>query len=444
MIERQLGKEISTSGLRTETSKLIIETISDHLEDLCCANISDDQAYEELDSIVQSVNHWIRKCSDSRDLVTSPNSTPSLLRRTSSQVNCETTWDELLSTEETIWCPTLGIRGQVDILVSGNIRESGNFPHTNDGCCSSFMIPVELKTGKWRLESLPGHRAQIILYIVMILIREGLSWRNKGHRCVGLLLYLGSSRESETKWEVISPSWSEIRALIQVRNTLAYHLNNGQSESGLTSTLPPLLRNRTCESCFQAAECLMYHLSHEKGTEGTSGVPTLFQYLTQHVTPSQRNYFLHWDQLISLESNLTEQNPLSSLWISDQEADQLSLVVTSISKSTSALCDFGNLDLDGSTFVTFSSLNLLTADLRNLQSFHCGDLVHVTAVTRRTGDGGLDDIEDFRNISNVDPFVASGTVLSVSRNESLLAFKQMTSRFKRCVCCVCQVDSFDL
>jgi hypothetical protein len=225
MIERQLGKETS-SGLGTETAKLIIDTISDHLEDLSCAGIRDEQAYDELNSIVYSVNQWIRKCTNRHPAMTSPPSTPSLLRRTSSQVNCETTWDELLSTEETIWCPTLGIRGQIDIMVSGNIREPGNIP-TSDN--SSFMIPVELKTGKWRLESLPGHRAQIILYIVMIIIRESLSWRQRNHRCVGILLYLGS-RDSETKWEVISPSWSEIRALIQVRNTLAYYLKGSQSE----------------------------------------------------------------------------------------------------------------------------------------------------------------------------------------------------------------------
>lgn len=250
MIERQLGKENSTpSGLETEISKLIVDTISDHLENLSCSNVSDDQAYEELNCVVQAVNQWIQKCTH-RETLPSLNSTPSLLRRTSSQINCETTWNELLSTEETIWCPTLGIRGQVDIIVSGNIIESGNIP-LNDA--ASLMIPVELKTGKWRLDGLPGHRAQIILYIVMIIIREGLSWRNRDHRCVGILLYLGA-RDSETKWEVISPSWSEIRALIQVRNTLAYYLKNSQSEvtSSLLAFLTSLLGSHFYPSPFVA------------------------------------------------------------------------------------------------------------------------------------------------------------------------------------------------
>jgi hypothetical protein len=181
----------------------------------------------------------------------------------------------------------------------------------------------------------------------------------------------------------------------------------------------------------------MYHSSLEKGTEGTSGVPTLFQYLTQHVTQSQSSYFLHWDQLISLESNLTEQNPLSSLWVSDQESNELSFVVTSISNSTSV--DLGNINTAGFTFVTFSTLNFMTTDLRDLQSFHRGDVVHLTSMKRsqrgslaRSGDS-LVDIEDFQNISNMDPFIASGTVLSISSNEYLLSFKQMTSRFKRSV-----------
>lgn len=213
MIEKYLGVSHLEKLFSTEISKLISNTIGEHLEELYCCNISDDQAYDELQSIVPSVMDWLKRCSSKNFTL---ELSPALLRRTSSQGICETTWNELLSSEEMITCPTLGIRGQIDLVVLGNVS---SYPD------KKFFLPVELKTGRWRLESLPGHRAQIILYVLMIILREHLSWRLFSPQCVGILLYIGS-KEVENKWEVISPSWGEIRALIQARNSLAYFMKN--------------------------------------------------------------------------------------------------------------------------------------------------------------------------------------------------------------------------
>lgn len=169
---------------------------------------------------------WIQKC-NSRPKYTGnscdPSHTPSLIRRTSSNVLYETNWEEIISAEDMIWCPTLGMRGQIDMIVSGSISEPGT---TKSSKC---IIPVELKTGKWRPEGLAGHRAQLILYLVMIILRDNISWKRNKKQCSGILLYLGT-KVNDTKWEVIMPTWGEIRALVQVRNNLAYHISNSSSK----------------------------------------------------------------------------------------------------------------------------------------------------------------------------------------------------------------------
>jgi hypothetical protein len=198
----------------------------------------------------------------------------------------------------------------------------------------------------------------------------------------------------------------------------------------MTSTLPPMLRNRICESCFQASECMTYHASIEKGTEGTSGVPALFQHLTQHLTQSQIDYFSHWDQLIALEANLSEQNPMSRLWGSDSDSDDpLShLIVTSISQLTTSS---GPL-IEG----TFSP-SIASEDLQNCQHFHIGDSVHVSVLkashplSHSCSDGHLTEIEDLPNISKVDPFVAVGAIVSITQHHLTLSFTEITPRFKR-------------
>ena len=103
----------------------------------------------------------------------------------------------------------------------------------------------------------------------------------------GILLYLGNG---ETKYECISPQWSEVRALVLSRNKLAvslkrmrgvsvylhtyinftftpicltYQLSKHTAEN-YTGQLPPLLKSPSCKWCFSAAECMVYHRATEK------------------------------------------------------------------------------------------------------------------------------------------------------------------------------------
>lgn len=63
----------------------------------------------------------------------------------------------------------------------------------------------------------------------LVLQEEGIGGRDDTvNRCKGLLLYLGAKDPSSgkvlpPKYEVVSPSWPEIRGLLQSRNKLAIY-----------------------------------------------------------------------------------------------------------------------------------------------------------------------------------------------------------------------------
>jgi hypothetical protein len=50
----------------------------------------------------------------------------------------------------------------------------------------------------------------------------------------GMLLYIGGNA-FETKWELLSPQWNEIRSLIQIRNNLASSIKSSSNEVSITS-----------------------------------------------------------------------------------------------------------------------------------------------------------------------------------------------------------------
>lgn len=178
-----------------------------------------------------------------------------------------------------------------------------------------------------------------------------------------------------------------------------------------------MLKNRSCESCFYAAECMTYHIVHEKGTEGTSGVPSLFQYLTKHLTQNQISYFRHWDELISLESVVTDHNSWCSY---SQISTENHFLVTKMSHVEP------RTDCMKTIAVTFS-LKINEGPKANNYSFQVGEVVSVTIIKSVQSF----DIEDLGNMSKIDPYVASGKILSVVENEYCLEFQQYTKRFLR-------------
>lgn len=201
-----------------------------------------------------------------------------------------------------------------------------------------------------------------------------------------------------------------------------------------------MLKNKSCESCYHAAECMAYHMSHEKGTEATSGVPTLFQYLTQKLTQSQLTYFTHWEELISLESSLSDSTPLYSLWNSitlNQTDKESRLIVTSVRDSNNDVNnqDFLRMKSESTFYLTFQALNKSSTSYYS-SIFHINDVVNVILEkSNKIQDSNSMDIEDIIksevNINTIDPFIATGTIYHISEHEIVLSFIELKHRFKR-------------
>lgn len=71
-------------------------------------------------------------------------------------------------------------------------------------------------------------------------------------------------------------------------------------------SLPSMLHSPfDCENCYQAAECMVYHIALENGTKESSGVSDLFQYHTRGLSEVHLEYLKFWSNLIDLESIAT-------------------------------------------------------------------------------------------------------------------------------------------
>jgi hypothetical protein len=120
------------------------------------------------------------------------------------------------------------------LIIVSSLTSSSRTPLTGSthGCT---IIPVELKTGKASMQI--SHRAQVMLYVLMLFVREHSSGsldRTQGGEqgprlrppTHGILLYLNGET---TKSEAISPKWSEICSLAISRNDLAGHIKHSSS-----------------------------------------------------------------------------------------------------------------------------------------------------------------------------------------------------------------------
>jgi hypothetical protein len=150
----------------------------------------------------------------------------------------------------------------------------------------------------------------------MMFLRDGRRQPCNRVALKGILLYVGADNLSDIRVETIVPAWHEIRSLVIVRNSLACSLKT-YVETNVSSRpkLPPLLRSKECEFCFQAAECMTYHKCFENGTEITSGIPVIFLDLTMQTTSQHGAYIRKWDRLIDLEAIAqTSISPIHYIW----------------------------------------------------------------------------------------------------------------------------------
>ncbi|CAE6465876.1 unnamed protein product [Rhizoctonia solani] len=177
-------------------------------------------------------------------------------------------------------------------------------------------MPFEIKTG--RTVGGMEHRAQTMLYTLLIAERYGVQTPT------GILYYT-------QKDEIIQvhPARNELRGLMIGRNELAasimYHREPKSSEPSEPHTPetpsempptqpptqlefnsfnddgflpPPIDENYQCSKCYVKDACVLYRAAVEKMP------PSPISQLSDkaaHLTPSQKEFFAHWETLIALE-----------------------------------------------------------------------------------------------------------------------------------------------
>jgi len=411
--------------------------------------------------------------------------------------------------EVSLFSHYLGIKGQLDavIYVGGLTGQAQSYGGDDT---ATFTFPLEIKTGKWRSQSAVSHRAQVILYVLMLHLRErslvsrlldsnsiakkvtASRFSNKYtigrrpspqrvcssvprgsatlHRRGGLCpVRLGSAlvardhspghgAERTGHWNLrIDRDGSEPAG--------AEHLLSGRisitvfvfSHAQVSSKLPSLLRNKSeCENCYQAAECLLTHAAAEGGSGERSGAPELWAHLLTDLSATHLAYVRHWDRLLALEGAAERVKRPRKKWVP---------VGSGRGERIASVMGFQPADLplalddNGPYLVTFrklhNGLNTGATEPREDESagedmkestLVSGDRVVISLETRvarseleisdtRT----VTDIEDIdvrqdgRDVAlaQLEPSVASGTVLAASFSEITVSFSAYPRRLEK-------------
>ena len=152
-----------------EKAKMVEEVVNrvmqDHIEDLYCAHVMDTEIKIKLLAVVNPTLAFIR-----RYFVDVPAG-----RKAGSAVTSGAASDTRLvgiaDSEEMIWSPILGLKGQLDITAFAQMKipdPDGCDNLDSSRCVTSsshsdlvFKCPIEIKTGAWKPASAVSHRAQV-------------------------------------------------------------------------------------------------------------------------------------------------------------------------------------------------------------------------------------------------------------------------------------------
>jgi DNA replication ATP-dependent helicase Dna2 len=380
-------------------NQIAMNAIQQHVEDLYCIHKTDEELFQDLYSIIPPTMTWITMCAKEGTLALTvkhpahANITNDLYK----EVN-DYKINDIVGIEESICSPVLGIKGQIDMIAGGSISKIRGHTIAQTKRDELVTVPIEFKTGKWRQSTAIAHRAQVILYILLMMMRRSTmrsieenngSMIRSSVSSYGLVLYIS---DRDQKVDFIKPQWHEIKDLMMSRNSLAKsifsstHSNNSTNldgaisaedgsglvllrapsqasgsdvtgsiafdnnylssneKNGTITRLPPMLKSdRECSYCYSASECLMYHASKENGNDTSSGISTQFNYVLKGISHKHIQYLKHWDHLIDLESIVNEDS-IQRLWsLTGPEREKSGaksmgrLIMTSVSSSNSLM-----------------------------------------------------------------------------------------------------------
>lgn len=193
---------------------------------------------------------------------------------------------KLLDVEEHVWSPMYGLKGNIDATVEVTMAD-GKENRT-------LTVPFEVKTGK---HANSNHMAQTALYTLLLSDRYDIDI------AYGILYYMETSKTIR-----IPAIQHELRHMILQRNQLACYIRERSVQ------LPPMLKSKhMCGRCYAKTSCFTYHRLADNGDGESSGMNEKFDELVGHLTPAHQEFFVKWENLLTMEEKESQKNK-RELW----------------------------------------------------------------------------------------------------------------------------------
>lgn len=270
----------------------IREIVGKSVESLYGAGVSDEAAIEELLEVRSPLIEWLKEYTGAGN-----GAGGTAAMRGGDGGFSRVLIKGVVDTEEDLWSPTCGMKGCIDATIAASLMEERKGRAVEQGTATAKVVALELKTGRRSAYNESAHRAQTMLYSLMLRCRYG----DGALPSSGLLLYL-SAEGLHT--EVVTCEPRELRHLVLARNRYAI----AQADSDRLGTLPAPLRNPgECNKCYSSASCMLVQKALEGGSEEESGTPQLFSASTDHLLPHHLAYFRSWDSMIEAEAKAAER-----------------------------------------------------------------------------------------------------------------------------------------
>lgn len=169
--------EVTESRLREHLSEEVVRAVLDSckaglIEELYAAGCTDEGIAKDLLSLRDPLIHWVHGMVQRglrHTLTVGSAGVPKdaardmVLQSSLAALGLPPDDYHLLaidSCEETVCSRMLGLKGQVDMVAYARRAHQQS------------LLPIELKTGRWKPSTVFGHRAQVILYSLMLSMRD--------------------------------------------------------------------------------------------------------------------------------------------------------------------------------------------------------------------------------------------------------------------------------
>ena len=264
------------TGNRWDTdfvANTIDRIIQKHTEDLYTIGVQINEAREHLLSKTKDMQYWAKA-------FVSPYPRPDATVQGRNGDKVQMCVSKLLDVEEHVWSPMYGLKGNIDATVQVTMK-TGQERQT-------LTVPLELKTGRTQTKN---HQAQTVLYNLL------LSERYDVDIVYGILYYTELSQTLR-----IPTIRHELRHMIMQRNLLACYIRERKVQ------LPPMKKDKSaCGRCFAQTSCFVYHKLADDGDGETSGMKDKFDDVVKHLTPTHKDFFLKWEDLLTKEEGESQK-----------------------------------------------------------------------------------------------------------------------------------------